>query len=186
MTGDAVEVVNIIGSGTLRDKFDILKVLEQIDNSITRYDPEMYHGMYIRFSDDSPLITLYGSGKYIITGAKTTEELHDIKDRLLELSEEIDLIEEQEDRDFAVQNVVCTANLDQKIDLNKLSIYFGLESIEYEPEQFPGLVYRPENHDCVVLIFSSGKIVLTGCDDVDMAERAYETTKEHVEEALNQ
>ena len=38
----------------------------------------------------------------------------------------------------------------------------GLENVEYEPEQFPGLVYRIKQPKVVVLIFSSGKLVITG------------------------
>jgi len=48
----------------------------------------------------------------------------------------------------------------------------GLDRTEYEPEQFPGLIYRPERHECVILIFGSGKVVLTGCESSDAAQRA--------------
>ncbi|MFB6160878.1 MAG: TATA-box-binding protein, partial [Haloferacaceae archaeon] len=46
--------------------------------------------------------------------------------------------------------------------LNAIAIGLGLENIEYEPEQFPGLVYRLEEPDVVALLFGSGKLVITG------------------------
>jgi transcription initiation factor TFIID TATA-box-binding protein len=48
------------------------------------------------------------------------------------------------------------------INLNKVVITLNLENIEYEPEQFPGLVYRIRDPKIVALLFSSGKIILTG------------------------
>jgi transcription initiation factor TFIID TATA-box-binding protein len=46
--------------------------------------------------------------------------------------------------------------------LNAIAIGLGLENIEYEPEQFPGLVYRISDPKVVVLLFGSGKLVVTG------------------------
>jgi transcription initiation factor TFIID TATA-box-binding protein len=62
----------------------------------------------------------------------------------------------------AITNMVCSYNLGKYININKLSVTLNLENIEYEPEQFPGLVYRLKDPKIVVLIFSSGKIILTG------------------------
>ena len=58
--------------------------------------------------------------------------------------------------------MVCSYNLDRYINLNKLTVTLNVENVEYEPEQFPGLVYRIKDPKIVVLIFSSGKIILTG------------------------
>jgi len=46
--------------------------------------------------------------------------------------------------------------------LNAVALGLGFENIEYEPEQFPGLVYRIKQPKVVVLIFGSGKLVITG------------------------
>jgi len=58
--------------------------------------------------------------------------------------------------------MVCSYDLARYINLNKLVVTLNLENIEYEPEQFPGLVYRIKEPRIVVLIFSSGKLILTG------------------------
>jgi transcription initiation factor TFIID TATA-box-binding protein len=58
--------------------------------------------------------------------------------------------------------MVCSYDLARYINLNKLVVTLNLENIEYEPEQFPGLVYRIKDPRIVVLIFSSGKLILTG------------------------
>jgi transcription initiation factor TFIID TATA-box-binding protein len=61
-----------------------------------------------------------------------------------------------------VQNIVASSDLGQSINLNAIAITLGLERVEYEPEQFPGLVYRLDLPKVVLLLFGSGKLVCTG------------------------
>lgn len=61
-----------------------------------------------------------------------------------------------------VQNIVASADLKTRLNINAIALGLGLENVEYEPEQFPGLVYRIKQPKIVVLIFSSGKLVITG------------------------
>ena len=62
----------------------------------------------------------------------------------------------------AVTNMVCSYDIGKYINLNKVVLMLNMENIEYEPEQFPGLVYRIPDPKVVALLFSSGKIILTG------------------------
>jgi transcription initiation factor TFIID TATA-box-binding protein len=73
--------------------------------------------------------------------------------------------------DVAVTNMVCSYDLGMKINLNKVVMALSFESIEYEPEQFPGLVYRIPDPKIVALLFSSGKIILTGGVKMEDVER---------------
>lgn len=57
-----------------------------------------------------------------------------------------------------VKNLVCVGEIDQDLNLERIAIEAGLEQIEYEPEQFPGLIYRVTNSQAVYLIFASGKV----------------------------
>jgi len=82
-------------------------------------------------------ITVYRTGKYIITGPTSEEELlFDLRERFLRFLSDMDVIENATDEWFSVQNYVCTEDLGQTLDLNALSIGLGLERTEYEPEQF--------------------------------------------------
>jgi len=65
-----VKVVNIVGSGSLETEFDLKSVSADL-GSIADYDPKKYPGMYVRLDENTPLITLYRTGKYIITGANS-------------------------------------------------------------------------------------------------------------------
>ncbi|MEA3229733.1 MAG: TATA-box-binding protein, partial [archaeon] len=69
-----------------------------------------------------------------------------------------------------VVNIVASSDLGSAIDLNTL--IFNLDNCEYEPEQFPGVVHRIFNPKTVFLVFSSGKIVITGAKSIKHMEDA--------------
>jgi transcription initiation factor TFIID TATA-box-binding protein len=126
--------------------------------------------MYLRFEEDTPLITVYRTGKYIITGADSEEKSQAVRERFLDLLAENGMLHTPDDEWFRIQNIVCTAELGESLNLNALVIALGLEKTEYEPEQFPGLIYRPPGADSVVLLFASGRVVITGSPDIKAAE----------------
>jgi len=175
-----ISIANAVGSGDLGVELDVAEVESDLDLPYTEYDPSNYHGLYLRLVEGGPLITVYRSGKYIISGCSTFEQLYETNDAFLTTLSELDIVDAETETGFTVQNVVCTAQLDDPVDLNTLSIALGLESVEYEPEQFPGLIYRPTDYPAVLLVFANGKIVVTGASDVDTAEDAFKHLQEQV------
>ncbi|CCC39342.1 TATA-box-binding protein [Haloquadratum walsbyi] len=178
-----VKVVNIVTSGSLGTELDLENVYRDV-GAIGEYDPNKYPAVYFRFKEDAPLVTLYRTGKYIVTGADSKEEAYSIRDRFLGLLAEQGMIAEQDDEWFRIQNLVCTAELGESLNLNALAIGLGLEMTEYEPEQFPGLTYRPTGTDSVVLLFASGRVVITGSPDLDTAEETFAALQEEVTDLL--
>lgn len=175
-----VEIANAVGSGDLGVELDVVEVESDLELPYTEYDPSNYHGLYVRLVQGGPLITVYRSGKYIISGCSTFEQLYDTNDAFLTKLSELEIVDSNAETGFTIQNIVCTAQLNDELDLNTLSIALGLESVEYEPEQFPGLIYRPADHLAVLLVFANGKIVVTGASDVDSAEDAFKHLQEQV------
>lgn len=172
-----VEIVNVVGSGFLKKEFNLSRIAEDLD-SVTDFDPGKYPGMYIRFSENSPLITVYRTGKYIVTGADSVNELQEFNEKFIDLFCDTGIIERSDVDWFNVQNLVCVEDFSQSLNLSALSIGLGLEQTEYEPEQFPGLIYRNPDFECVVLIFSTGKMVITGSSDLDNVETAADYLKQ--------
>ncbi|SDY55287.1 TATA-box-binding protein [Halobellus clavatus] len=175
-----ISVANAVGSGDLGVELDVAEVESDLDLPYTEYDPSNYHGLYLRLVEGGPLITVYRSGKYIISGCSTFEQLYETNDAFLTTLSELDIVDAETETGFTVQNVVCTAQLDNPVDLNTLSIALGLESVEYEPEQFPGLIYRPADYPAVLLVFANGKVVVTGASDVGIAEDVFEHLQKQV------
>lgn len=176
-----VEIVNVVASGSLGVELDLNAIAEEL-SEIVDYDPDKYPGAYFRFGESRPLITLYRTGKYIITGADSEEEAVMTREEFLQLLEDHSILPMAEDEWYRVQNYVSMAEIGQSLNLSALAIGLGLEVTEYEPEQFPGLVYRPQGHGCVLLVFGSGKVVITGATDITTAENAFSDFLRQVEE----
>lgn len=167
-----VEVVNIVASGSLGVELDLEVIAGELDD-IVDYDPDKYPGAYFRFDDSSPLVTLYRTGKYIITGAHSKEQAHNIRSEFLNTLTARRILPSAEDDWFQLQNYVCMSEVGEDLNLSALAIGLGLEVTEYEPEQFPGLVYRPSDYDCVLLVFGSGKVIITGATSIRAAEESF-------------
>ena len=168
-----MNVENVVGTGSLGREVDLEALASDLSTEYINFNPDNYHGLYIRLAEQGPLITLYRSGSYNISGANSVEDLKLTKDGLLELLYRMGVIGEALDESFEIVNVVCTAEIGHPIDLTNLAVELGLNQTEYEPEQFPGLVYRPDHGKWVILIFGSGRIVVVGADSVDTAQDAY-------------
>lgn len=178
-----VKIVNVVGSGSLDTEFELKRVADDI-GSIAEYDPQKYPGMYLRFEDGAPLITLYRTGKFIVTGADSEEEAFAKREQFLELLSKNGMIPQPADEWFRIQNLVCTAELGESLNLSALAIGLGLEFTEYEPEQFPGLIYRPPGADNVVLLFASGRVVITGSPNLYSAEQTFERLQDEVTDLI--
>jgi transcription initiation factor TFIID TATA-box-binding protein len=171
----------MVGSGDLGVEVDIPHLATDIEGAATEYDPSNYHGLYVRFADEGPLITVYRTGKYIITGCSTRASLEATRKEFLQALSDLSMVEDTEDTSFALQNVVCTADLGEGVNLSTLAIALGLENTEYEPEQFPGLVYRPESYLTVLLIFANGKVIITGSPDIESATDAFDHLRSRID-----
>lgn len=148
-------IKNIVYSGRLNQNINLYELFK-LDNSIYSYNPKIYPGAYIKLSKGK--VTLYRSGKYIIVGLSNLKIIGSVFNELLNLLSpyiDIDKVEFP-----TLQNIVAIDDLDRKINLNNLALTLKLESYEFEPEVFPGLILRDES--CTALIFSTGKIVIVG------------------------
>lgn len=176
-------VVNIVAAGRLDGEFDLSAVAADIDAAKARYDPNRYPGIHIQLQESGPTITLYRNGKYHITGSKTFDQLNEVKHEFITVLNELVRSYYSDDGSFEVNNIVCTAVYPGRLDLNEVSLHLGLEHTEYEPEQFPAVIYRSADLPAVVLIFSSGKIVITGSKHLEEAETACNQIQSKLQQA---
>jgi transcription initiation factor TFIID TATA-box-binding protein len=176
-----MKTVSTMGSGSLGCELDLDVLVSEIENKIENSLDINFTSdgiVTLRFDDDGPAFTIYRTGTFQIRGAKTTNQLQDAKRFLLDLLNEIDL--DFSHYEFEHITSVFVADLRENVNLSGLAIELGLESTEYEPEQFPGLVYRPEGSRFVFLIFSSGKTVITGGKFKKRAENEFRFLEKRV------
>jgi transcription initiation factor TFIID TATA-box-binding protein len=176
-----VEVVNIAAVGDLGTEVDIQQIAHDSDLPVSNYDPE-YNATFLRFEKDRELVILYTSGKYILRGGDEFDNMHRVNDQFLTYLTELGL--EIDNPSLEIKNVVSVGNLQREVNLEALMIGLGLEQAEYEPEQFPGLVYRPIESRCVLLVFASGKVVVTGGRTKEDDQSAFDHLKAKVDEIL--
>lgn len=178
-----VDIQNVVGSGDIGREIDLTTLSEDADpdNADVDYDESESH--WLRVDYGIGVVLLFGSGSYIIVGSDSPEELLEVRDNFLEFLDSLDIVPIDVDDKFSVKNIVATSTLSREppINLNALSIGLGLNNVEYEPEQFPGLIYRPEEVDCAVIVFTSGKLVITGGKSEEQANQAKDVMEDKIE-----
>ncbi len=168
-----INVENVVASATLGKSFDLDEVHEILEGS--EYDPEKFRGVIyrVRTPELRTSVLIFRSGKMVCTGATKVDEIYSTVDYLKEILMEHELLV-LEKPEVQVQNIVATTDLGHPLNLNSVAISLGLERIEYEPEQFPGLVFRMDDPRLVMLFFGSGKVVCTGGKKIEDIEKGIE------------
>ena len=166
---ESLRIENIVASAKVTDALDLPSIASNIEGA--EYDKKRFPGVVIRMKDPKIAALIFNSGKVVLTGAKSVESLDRGLAILGDLLRSLDVTIPDE-LTYKIQNIVTSADLGSTINLNKIAVGFNLERIEYEPEQFPGLVYRLENPKVVVLLFGSGKLIITGGKEPDDAKKA--------------
>ena len=175
------EIVNVVGMVTYQQELDLSALAETLEqrpeiNSVT-YEPAENHWLQTRFAPDDTYVPFYRSGKCSIVGATSTEHFEQMVGRVNTLMRE--LLEFDYEPTAKIKNIVATVELNSLPPLETIAIGLGLEQSEYEPEQFPALIYR--GGDSVLLVFSSGKVVCTGLTDLDQISSAIDGITEQIE-----
>jgi len=158
LSSEGIEIRNIVATIDLNIELDLSYLDTQLSNST--YEPVKYSSLVFR-PDSLPTVLITSSGKLLFTGGDSKKNIYEAYEIISRELEYIGLPNTGNKNEIEIQNVVSTLDLNRNLDLNLISVEIGFENIEYEPEQFPGLIYRI-NDGPVVLIFSSGKIVITG------------------------
>ncbi len=125
-------------------------------------------------------LLLFRSGKIVCSGAKSTDDMRRAVEIVFEKLRDLSIPVEPDA--VTIQNIVSLADLGHHLNLNAIAIGLGFENIEYEPEQFPGLVYRIDDPKATLLLFHSGKIVITGAEQPDDAEQAVDQVRDRLDE----
>ena len=166
-----ITIENVVASTAIGQEIDLKSATLALDGA--DYDPEQFPGLVYRTREPKTAALIFRSGKIVCTGAKSIEDVDRGLKKVFGKMNSVG-IKVAGTPDITVQNIVASADLGSVLNLNAIAIGLGLENIEYEPEQFPGLVYRIDKPKVVVLLFGSGKLVVTGGKRPSDAEEAVE------------
>lgn len=169
---DTFSIENVVVSTSLEQEVDLQQLANDVEQ--TEFDPDRFPGLLFRTTEPETAVLIFRSGNLVCTGAKSVEAAQRALATAFETLSPLG-VDVGADPDIVVENMVVGGELGHQLNLNAAAIGFGLTNVEYEPEQFPGLVYRFDASSVAVLLFGSGQIIITGGRSIDEAEDAVKT-----------
>ncbi len=165
-----LKIVNLVVTTDLHHKLHLEDITCALPN--IEYNPEQFPGLVMRIKEPKTSALLFRSGKIVCTGAKDIDSarksIHQIVDSLKKVNVKITI-----EPVLKIQNLVGSGELGFNLNLNVLAM--KLKNTEYEPEQFPGLVYKMKNpFHASFLLFLNGKIVCTGTKSKNQMDQCLE------------
>ena len=152
-----INIQNVVAIATLNQKIDLNAVVKGYPEA--EYRPDRFPGLVFRLKRPKTGTLIFGSGKMVCTGAKSGKESRSAIMNVVKELKKCGVIILSKPS-VEVVNIVASASLGGQVDLEKAVSTLG--KVMYEPEQFPGLIYRMDEPKMVILIFTSGSLVCTG------------------------
>ena len=174
-----VKIENVVVFATLGKDIPLIKISKELKGA--EYTPEAFPGVIYRIPDPKTAALIFSSGKIVCTGARSPEfakiAVEKVVDDMRALQIDIPM-----KFNVGVENIVASTQIAAKDKLNLEHIAYNLENAEYEPEQFPGLVYRISDPRVAFLLFGTGKIICTGARRIEEIHVALQKFKESLTE----
>jgi len=163
-----MKVENVVASTDINAVLSLDKLLTVLEHS--EYEPEQFPGLVYRLDDPKVATLIFRSGKIICVGARSIKLAKIAMRKTVENIRRTGVKVNPDNIKVKVENIVVAVNLERELNLDRLA--FQLEDSEYEPEQFPGLVYRINDPKVAFLLFSSGRVVCAGAKSLEDIKRA--------------
>jgi transcription initiation factor TFIID TATA-box-binding protein len=173
----SITIQNIVASAALNQTINLELIVEKFPHA--EYNPRVFPGLVFRLKKPKTATLIFKTGKMVCTGAKSEKEaIHAVNKVTRELKNHgIPIVNKPI---ITIQNIVASAALGGEIDLE--SVVYKLTRVMYEPEQFPGAVYRMDEPKVVFLIFSAGKLVCVGAKKEEDVYNAVDNIQKLLEE----
>ncbi len=157
MSKTKLKIQNIVATTSLNTKVPLVKLVRSQSN--TEYNPEQFPGLVLRIKKPKSAVLVFNSGNLVCTGTKSIAQVQEVIAQVIKQLRKIGVKAKGKPK-INVQNIVASGAIKYMLNLNEITL--SLENTEYEPEQFPGLVYKLEEPNATFLLFSNGKLVCTG------------------------
>ncbi len=161
-----MNIENVVATAALHQSVDLESIARSFPTS--KYDPNTFPGLIYHTRKPDVAILIFSSGKMVVAGAKSERMAKRAVSRVVDELKMVGLVILGEP-DTVIRNVVASADLSRRIDLEDMAT--KLEGTIYDPEQFPGLIYR-QKETRGVLIFANGRLVCSGAHSLIDVEKA--------------
>jgi transcription initiation factor TFIID TATA-box-binding protein len=153
----SVCIQNIVASAALNQRVSLKRIVEKFPQA--EYSPKVFPGLVFRLKKPKTATLIFETGKMVCTGAKSEKEAVQAVNKVTRELKSRGIVIASKPA-INIQNIVASAELNGEIDLE--NVVYKLKRVMYEPEQFPGAVFRMDQPKVVFLIFSAGKLVCVG------------------------
>ncbi len=177
MVKKSYKLVNIVASVNIDEEIDLYRVARKYKD--IEWNPERFPGLIMRIMKPKACILVFRTGKLVVTGLSKEKDVYDVTDGVIEKIKDAGITIKSTPQ-IQIQNVVASGDLGSDINLDLASIL--LERAIYEPEVFPGLIYRMDKPKAAFLIFSSGRIVIAGAKSEDIIKNGIDLLKDKLKE----
>ena len=174
-----LKIQNIVATTSLYTKVPLVKLVRSQTN--TEYNPEQFPGLVLRIKKPKSAVLVFSSGNLVCTGTKNIKQVGEVIKQVIKQLRKIG-VKVKEKPKINVQNIVASGSIHITMNLNELAL--KLENTEYEPEQFPGLVYKLDEPNATFLLFSNGKLVCTGTKNRKQLDEAMKRLIKNTKEVL--
>jgi len=179
MAESNLKVQNIVATTSLGKPVSLTHLAKTHSN--TEYNPEQFPGLVLRIKEPKSAVLVFSSGNLVCTGTKSIAQVKEVIAQVIRQIAKIGVKITQKPK-ITVQNIVASGSIKLNLNLNILAL--ELENTEYEPEQFPGLVYKLEQPTATFLLFSNGKLVCTGTKNKQQLEDSMKQLNKNIKEAI--
>jgi len=167
-----VQIQNVVAVASLDQRIDLLSIMKVFRN--VKYRPKKFPGLVFWLKQPKTATLIFSTGKMVCTGAKSEKIAKSAVRKVVRELKKAGFIISGSPK-IKIVNMVGTADVGGEIDIEAASDI--LDNTMYEPEQFPGLIYRMKEPKVVILMFRSGKLVLTGGKRKEQVHEAIEKIK---------
>lgn len=176
-SGFKIKVQNIVAYTVLEGTISLDEMLQKVDN--TEWQPEQFPGLVYKITDPRASALIFSQGKVVCTGTKSLEDLDKAMKKIVANMRKAG-IKISTKYTTKVENIVASTKLDTELSLDEIAL--TLENSEYEPEQFPGLVYRINEPRVAFLLFTSGRVICAGAQKEEDIHKALKKLQKNLGE----
>ena len=173
------KIQNIVATTSLEKPVPLTKLARTQPN--TEYNPKTFPGLVLRIKEPKSAVLVFSSGNLVCTGTKSIAQVKKVIEEVIKQLKKISVNVTIKPK-ITVQNIVASGTINLKLNLNYLAL--EMQNTEYEPEQFPGLVYKLIEPNATFLLFSNGKLVCTGTKNKKQLDFSMDELLKNVKKAL--
>jgi len=170
-----MKIVNIVATIVLTEPLDLYEVHKHLPGS--KFPKAGSPWLQYRLQPENYYTTFYKSGKFLVTGVTSPDDIRPIADRIISILKKNAI--KVKISEIRIHNFVVVDTIGHTVQFDKIIASLPDVNIEYEPEQFPGMIIKVDGHS--FLLFSSGKIVLTGVRDIESIKPALHNFKKKIQ-----